>query len=132
MLMTNFWNQILVWDFFIMMTSNVTAFTLFYFFMAFCFSIKKTYFPQVVGCDGVVGSLSILDSCEVCQGDNNSTCRLMSGLFTKPHLPPGYSHITTIPQGACSLSISFIRPNNNHFGSYVFNYQAISFIFLKH
>ena len=69
----------------------------------------------MLGCDGVVGSLSKFDSCGVCRGDN-STCRLVSGLFTKPHLPPGYTHITTIPQGACSLNISFLRPNNNHFG----------------
>lgn len=68
----------------------------------------------VLGCDGVVGSLSKFDECGVCRGDN-STCRLVSGLFTKPHLAPGYTHITTIPQGACSLNISFLRPNNNHF-----------------
>jgi len=68
----------------------------------------------VLGCDGVVGSLSKYDQCGVCRGDN-STCRLVSGLFTKPHLPAGYTHITTIPQGACSLNISFLRPNKNNF-----------------
>ena len=48
---------------------------------------------------------------------DNSTCHLVSGLFTKPHLSPGYSHITTIPRGACSITVRLATTSNNHAGN---------------
>lgn len=40
----------------------------------------------------------------------------MSGLFTKPNLPIGYSYIATVPRGACRLNISEIMPTPNYIG----------------
>ncbi|XKL66796.1 hypothetical protein PGB90_010216 [Kerria lacca] len=65
----------------------------------------------LLGCDGVVNGQRV-DVCGVCGGDN-STCRLISGLFTRPHLISGYNYITDIPQNACNLTISEIKKSNN-------------------
>ena len=43
-------------------------------------------------------------------------CGLVSGLYTKPHLPPGLSLVTEIPRGACSLNVSLLTPHHNHLG----------------
>ncbi|KAK7600857.1 hypothetical protein V9T40_008298 [Parthenolecanium corni] len=78
-----------------------------------------------VGCDGVIGGQRY-DICAVC-GGNNSTCRLISGLFTRPHLVSGYNYITDIPQNACNITISEVKQSNNLFalrfknGSYILN-----------
>ncbi|XP_065207289.1 thrombospondin type-1 domain-containing protein 4-like [Planococcus citri] len=66
---------------------------------------------EFVGCDGVIGGQRY-DVCGVCGGDN-STCRLISGLFTRPHLVSGYNYIAEIPQYACNLSISEVKKTNN-------------------
>ncbi|XP_047521189.1 thrombospondin type-1 domain-containing protein 4-like [Pieris napi] len=53
--------------------------------------------------------------------------RLVSGLFSRPRLPLGYSYITTVPQGACRLNVSEILPSDNYIalkitnGSYIMN-----------
>ncbi|KAI5747924.1 hypothetical protein M8J77_019926 [Diaphorina citri] len=79
-----------------------------------------------VGCDGVVGSEKSLDRCGVCGGDNSS-CRLVSGLFTRPLLPGGYNLITQIPRGACNLTVSEMKHTTNFLalryrnGSYILN-----------
>lgn len=52
------------------------------------------------------------DACGVCGGDN-STCRAVSGIFTRPQLPPGLNVIALLPQGACNLSIAQLRPTRN-------------------
>lgn len=70
---------------------------------------------QVVGCDGVIGSDKKWDHCGVCGGDN-STCRIVSGLYTMPHLPYGYNLVATIPQGACNINITEVRPSRNYLG----------------
>ena len=67
---------------------------------------------QVVA--SAMGSSDLCASCHV----TNSSCHLVSGLFTKPNLPPGYNLITILPQGSCSVSISFLNHNNNHFGNF--------------
>ena len=40
--------------------------------------------PQRVGCDDVLGSDAVEDSCGVCRG-NNSDCTTHKGLYTKHH-----------------------------------------------
>ncbi|XP_075216571.1 thrombospondin type 1 domain containing lonely heart isoform X2 [Lycorma delicatula] len=81
---------------------------------------------KTVGCDGVVGSDKRFDTCGVCGGTNN-TCRLVSGLFTRPQLPHGYNLITQIPRAACNISISHLKPTRNYFalrrndGSFILN-----------
>ena len=84
---------------------------------------------QVLGCDGVVGSGMMYDDCGVCGGDN-STCGLVSGLFTKPHLPPGYAHITTIPKDACSIRVRLARHTSNHAGIYYID-TILSYLFVQ-
>ncbi|XP_068085411.1 thrombospondin type-1 domain-containing protein 4 [Anabrus simplex] len=82
--------------------------------------------PKIVGCDGVVGSAKRVDACGVCGGDN-STCRLVSGLFTRPTLPVGYNLIAQIPRGACNITISEMKHSRNYLalrrpdGSFVIN-----------
>ncbi|KDR20349.1 hypothetical protein L798_05516, partial [Zootermopsis nevadensis] len=79
-----------------------------------------------VGCDGVVGSTKLVDACGVCGGDN-STCRVVSGLFTRPQLPVGYNLIAQIPRGACNITISELKQSRNYLalrrsdGNYVIN-----------
>jgi len=71
-----------------------------------------TTFIFIVGVvASAMGSSSLCASCHV----TNSSCHLVSGLFTKPNLPPGYNLITILPQGSCSVNISFLNHNNNHF-----------------
>uniref|UniRef100_A0A1B6CQ79 PLAC domain-containing protein n=1 Tax=Clastoptera arizonana TaxID=38151 RepID=A0A1B6CQ79_9HEMI len=79
-----------------------------------------------VGCDGVVGSDKHVDTCGVCGGDN-STCRIISGIFTRPQLPVGYNLITQLPQSACNLSITELKQSRNYLalrrpdGSFILN-----------
>ncbi|XP_053614629.1 thrombospondin type-1 domain-containing protein 4-like [Plodia interpunctella] len=53
--------------------------------------------------------------------------RLVSGLFSRPRLPLGYSYVTTVPRGACRLNVSEIVPSENYIalkvtnGSYIMN-----------
>ncbi|XP_049876741.1 thrombospondin type-1 domain-containing protein 4-like [Pectinophora gossypiella] len=53
--------------------------------------------------------------------------RLVSGLFSRPRLPLGYSYVTTVPRGACRLNITEIMPSENYIalkvtnGSYIIN-----------
>ncbi|XP_026742853.1 thrombospondin type-1 domain-containing protein 4-like [Trichoplusia ni] len=53
--------------------------------------------------------------------------RLVSGLFSRPRLPLGYSYVTTVPRGACRLNVSEITPSDNYIalkvsnGSYIMN-----------
>ncbi|XP_071452183.1 ADAMTS-like protein 4 [Hetaerina americana] len=79
-----------------------------------------------VGCDGVIGSEKRVDACGLCGGDN-STCRLVSGLFTRPQLPVGYNLIAQIPRGACNINITELKQSRNYLalrradGSYIIN-----------
>lgn len=43
-----------------------------------------TSVPQRVGCDNVLGSDAVEDSCGVCRG-NNSDCTTHKGLYANPH-----------------------------------------------
>ena len=70
---------------------------------------------QTVGCDGVIGSDRRLDRCGVC-GGNNSTCHVISGIFTRTRLPPGYNRVTSVPRGACNINITELVYSPNHLG----------------
>lgn len=73
----------------------------------------------------VVGRESVLASAAT--RDVRCGRRLVSGLFTRPKLPLGYTYVTTVPRGACRLNVSEILPNENYIalkvtnGSYIVN-----------
>ncbi|KAL8586445.1 hypothetical protein ACOMHN_050040 [Nucella lapillus] len=67
-----------------------------------------------VGCDGILGSGAAVDQCGVC-GGNGSTCRVISGIFTRTRLRQhGYHHVTTIPAGACNVNITELARSRNY------------------
>ncbi|XP_041984627.1 thrombospondin type-1 domain-containing protein 4-like [Aricia agestis] len=74
---------------------------------------------KAVGREGVLASSALRD---VRCGQ-----RLVSGLFSRPRLPLGYSYVTTVPHGACRLNVSEIVPSENYIalrvsnGSYIVN-----------
>ncbi|XP_060862294.1 thrombospondin type-1 domain-containing protein 4 [Metopolophium dirhodum] len=69
---------------------------------------------KVVSCDGSIGGpLKRFDGCGVCGGDN-STCRLISGIFTRPDMPTGYNLITRLPKSACNITITELKPSANN------------------
>ena len=73
-------------------------------------------FGQAIGCDGIVGSQKRPDACGVCGGDN-STCQIVSGIFTEPQLPAGYNLVAQLPKGACHVNITELKPSRNYFGT---------------
>ncbi|EFX88574.1 hypothetical protein DAPPUDRAFT_191054 [Daphnia pulex] len=81
---------------------------------------------QTIGCDGIVGSDKRPDACGVC-GGSNSTCQIVSGIFTEPQLPPGYNLVAQLPKGACHVNITEFKPSRNYLalrrsdGTFVFN-----------
>lgn len=64
-------------------------------------------FHQVIGRDSVLASSS---------RDLRCGRRLISGLFTRPRLPLGYSYIATVPTGACRLNVTVTVPSENYIG----------------
>ncbi|XP_045026312.1 thrombospondin type-1 domain-containing protein 4 isoform X2 [Daphnia magna] len=81
---------------------------------------------KTIGCDGIVGSEKRPDACGVC-GGSNSTCQIVSGIFTEPQLPPGYNLVAQLPKGACHVNITEFKPSRNYLalrrsdGTFVFN-----------
>ncbi|XP_046649174.1 thrombospondin type-1 domain-containing protein 4-like isoform X2 [Daphnia pulicaria] len=81
---------------------------------------------KTIGCDGIVGSDKRPDACGVC-GGSNSTCQIVSGIFTEPQLPPGYNLVAQLPKGACHVNITEFKPSRNYLalrrsdGTFVFN-----------
>ncbi|TKC46281.1 hypothetical protein EI555_005775, partial [Monodon monoceros] len=57
-----------------------------------------------VGCDNVLGSDAVEDSCGVCRG-NNSSCTTHKGLYAKQHRANQYYQMVIIPSGARSIHI---------------------------
>ncbi|XP_042889225.1 thrombospondin type-1 domain-containing protein 4-like [Penaeus japonicus] len=66
-----------------------------------------------LGCDGVLGSGKRLDSCGQCGGDN-STCRVIAGIFSRVRMPYGYNNIATLPAGATNITIQHTKPSTNY------------------
>ncbi|CAH0724437.1 unnamed protein product, partial [Brenthis ino] len=73
----------------------------------------------------VVGREDVLAS--TANRDLHCGRRLVSGLFSRPRLPLGYSYVTTVPRGACRLNVSEIVSSENYIalrvsnGSYIVN-----------
>lgn len=63
---------------------------------------------KVVGREGVLASTATRDV--------HCGRRLVSGLFSRPRLPLGYSYVTTVPSGACRLNVSEIVASENYIG----------------
>ncbi|RVE48285.1 hypothetical protein evm_007036, partial [Chilo suppressalis] len=51
--------------------------------------------------------------------------RLVSGLFSRPRLPLGYSLVATVPRGACRLNVSEIMPSDNYIALKISNSSYI-------
>nr|XP_019598944.1 PREDICTED: A disintegrin and metalloproteinase with thrombospondin motifs 16 isoform X1 [Rhinolophus sinicus] len=66
-----------------------------------------------VGCDDILGSNALEDSCGVCKG-NNSDCTTHKGLYAKDHGTNQYYHMVTIPSGARSIRISELNVSTSY------------------
>ncbi|XP_073341029.1 thrombospondin type-1 domain-containing protein 4 [Pagrus major] len=65
------------------------------------------------GCDGVLGSGSVIDKCGVC-GGRDSSCRKVTGNFQNVTVPLGYHKILDIPAGATFINITERRASPNY------------------
>uniref|UniRef100_F1S046 ADAM metallopeptidase with thrombospondin type 1 motif 16 n=1 Tax=Sus scrofa TaxID=9823 RepID=F1S046_PIG len=65
-----------------------------------------------VGCDNVLGSDAVEDSCGVCRG-NNSSCTMHKGLYAKQHRTNQYYQVS-IPAGARSIRIYEVNVSTSY------------------
>ncbi|XP_026227157.1 thrombospondin type-1 domain-containing protein 4 [Anabas testudineus] len=65
------------------------------------------------GCDGVLGSGSVIDKCGVC-GGREVSCRKVTGSFQNVTVPLGYHKILDIPPGATFINITERRASPNY------------------
>lgn len=70
---------------------------------------------QTEGCDGILGSSSVIDKCGVCGGKDVS-CRKVTGSFQNVTVPLGYHKILDIPPGATFVNITEKRASPNYLG----------------
>uniref|UniRef100_A0AAV2MBL6 A disintegrin and metalloproteinase with thrombospondin motifs 16 n=1 Tax=Knipowitschia caucasica TaxID=637954 RepID=A0AAV2MBL6_KNICA len=68
---------------------------------------------EKAGCDRVLGSLSGLDACGVCKGDN-STCKIHKGHYTKQHYTNQYYGVVTIPAGARNIRVVELNTSSSY------------------
>ncbi|XP_034535418.1 thrombospondin type-1 domain-containing protein 4-like [Notolabrus celidotus] len=66
-----------------------------------------------LGCDEYLGSGKVMDKCGVCGGDN-TTCRLVSGLFKHSLTKIGYHKIVEIPEGATKINVTEMLKSRNY------------------
>lgn len=79
----------------------------------FCFFSPS----QSLGCDDYLGSGKVVDKCGVCGGDN-TTCRLISGVFKHSLSKIGYHKIVEIPEGATKINVTEMLKSRNYLGEY--------------
>ncbi|KAM3625672.1 uncharacterized protein V6R79_015909 [Siganus canaliculatus] len=65
------------------------------------------------GCDDYLGSGKVMDKCGVCGGDN-TTCRLVSGVFKHSLTKIGYHKIVEIPEGAININVTEMVKSRNY------------------
>lgn len=65
------------------------------------------------GCDGSLGSGSVIDKCGVC-GGKDASCRKVTGSFQNGTVPLGYHKILDIPPGATFINITERRASPNY------------------
>lgn len=65
------------------------------------------------GCDGVLGSGSVVDRCGVCNG-RDSACRKVTGSFQNATVPLGYHKILDIPPRATFINITERQASPNY------------------
>lgn len=70
---------------------------------------------QSLGCDDYLGSEKVVDKCGVCGGDN-TTCRLVSGVFSRSLSKIGYHKIVEIPEGATKINVTEMLKSRNYLG----------------
>uniref|UniRef100_A0A8D0D5J6 Thrombospondin type 1 domain containing 4 n=1 Tax=Sander lucioperca TaxID=283035 RepID=A0A8D0D5J6_SANLU len=68
---------------------------------------------QDLGCDEYLGSGKAMDKCGVCGGDN-TTCRLVSGVFKHSLTKIGYHKIVEIPEGATKINVTEMVKSRNY------------------
>ncbi|TNM90440.1 hypothetical protein fugu_002729, partial [Takifugu bimaculatus] len=66
-----------------------------------------------LGCDGYLGSGKVMDRCGIC-GGNNSTCRMVSGVFKRSLSRIGYHKIVEIPEGATKINVTEMAKSRNY------------------
>ncbi|XP_053277020.1 thrombospondin type-1 domain-containing protein 4 [Pleuronectes platessa] len=66
-----------------------------------------------LGCDDYLGSGRVMDRCGMCGGDNTS-CRLVSGLFKHSLTKVGYHKIVEIPEGATNINVTEMVKSRNY------------------
>lgn len=57
----------------------------------------------------------MVDKCGVCGGDN-TTCRLVSGVFKHSLSKIGYHKIVEIPEGATKINVTEMLKSRNYLG----------------
>ncbi|XP_013389055.1 A disintegrin and metalloproteinase with thrombospondin motifs 18 isoform X1 [Lingula anatina] len=63
---------------------------------------------RIPGCDGILDSGAVEDSCGICGGKNN-TCDKVTGTFTTPARPHTYHFVTKIPKGSMEIEIHMLQ-----------------------
>lgn len=74
-----------------------------------------SFLLQSPGCDGYLGSGKVMDRCGIC-GGNNSTCRMVSGVFKHSLSRIGYHKIVDIPEGATKINVTEMAKSRNYLG----------------
>lgn len=70
---------------------------------------------QTEGCDGVLGTGSVIDKCGVC-GGRDTSCQKVTGSFQNVTVPLGYHKILDIPSGATFINITERKASPNYLG----------------